>query len=155
MIIRYILCFCLFCSCSSISERAVIIKYTSQPIESQLNPFSSDGCSRWPDGTVLKPNAWLECCYKHDRVYWLGGTYQQRLNSDKELKSCVKKNFANFMGILMYMGVRVGGRPNYDTSYKWGYGWKYERGYVHLTTEEYNYAQELSPYNENEIRINE
>jgi hypothetical protein len=140
----------LLSSCATNSSRDILVEKSKLPLKEQLRKFTSDGCSMWPDGTRSKPNAWLKCCYKHDRVYWLGGTYQQRENADRELRNCVKKSFSNFMGILMYMGVRVGGKPRYDTSYKWGYGWTYERGYVHLTKEEFDFAQNLSPFDESD-----
>ena len=130
------------------SRRSQLSNDKNKDLSSQLNAFTSDGCSSWPDGTRENPNAWLKCCYEHDREYWLGGSEEKRESADQDLKSCVKKTFSNFMGILMYMGVRMGGSPSYETSYRWGYGWSYDRGYVSLTEEEYNFAQNLSPYKE-------
>lgn len=149
MNIKIILVFLLLSSCATTtSNRSEISNEKYAEIKKQLNAFTSDGCSKWPDGTKSKPEAWLKCCYKHDRIYWLGGSEKQRETADKELRSCVKENFSNFMGILMYMGVRMGGRPAYKTSYRWGYGWNYDRGYISLSSKEYEYAQKLSPYKE-------
>jgi len=41
--------------------------YNSSSLSGPLPPrtFKSDGCSCWPDGD------WLECCVKHDLLYWL------------------------------------------------------------------------------------
>lgn len=37
---------------------------------------------------------------------------------------------------LMLAGVRVGGSPYYPTTYRWGYGWPYPRGYKSLSAAE-------------------
>ncbi|HSF07446.1 MAG TPA: hypothetical protein VLG10_16825 [Methylomirabilota bacterium] len=34
--------------------------------------FTSDACSLWPDG------AWPTCCVDHDKIYWRGGTAEER-----------------------------------------------------------------------------
>lgn len=137
----------LISSCATIPvDRSEVITSDKKNFRKYLKEFTSDGCSYWPDGTREKPDAWLECCYEHDRDYWLGGTRDQRKMSDLRLKECVKQEFADWMGILMLLGVRVGGRPNYDTSYKWGYGWTYERGYIEVSKEELDYANRLSPF---------
>lgn len=34
---------------------------------------------------------------------------------------------------IMYAGVRAGGDPWMDTSWRWGYGWQIIRGYSELT----------------------
>jgi hypothetical protein len=36
----------------------------------------------------------------------------------------------------MLNGVRVGGTPYLPTSFRWGYGWPYLRGYKVLTAQE-------------------
>ena len=41
----------------------------------QLQPFTSDGCSAFPDGTMADNELWLACCEKHDLAYWQGGSY--------------------------------------------------------------------------------
>lgn len=101
----------------------------------QLQPFTSDGCSKWPDGPVWRPTLWRECCFKHDISYWMGGTFAERLSADRELRSCVSKRDP-LQGPLMYIGVRVGGRPGTGAPYRWGYGWSGRRGYRPLTTAE-------------------
>jgi hypothetical protein len=40
-----------------------------------LAPFTSDGCSVFPDGTALQQSLWLQCCRAHDYAYWKGGTH--------------------------------------------------------------------------------
>ena len=38
--------------------------------------------------------------------------------------------------MIIYVGVRVGGTPNTDASFRWGFGWPEGRGYAELTVEE-------------------
>lgn len=101
-----------------------------------IAPFTSDGCSLFPDGTVKEQEAWLACCTAHDLAYWQGGTKAQRLAADNALQVCVQeKNHPN-IATLMLQGVRVGGTPYLPTTFRWGYGWPYPRGYQPLTDEE-------------------
>jgi hypothetical protein len=99
----------------------------------ELKPFTSDGCSSFPDGTMQQQSLWLSCCVKHDLSYWKGGTYQERLDADLSLEQCVADIGEPKVAKLMLAGVRVGGSPYWPTTYRWGYGWAYPRGYKALT----------------------
>jgi len=101
-----------------------------------IKPFTSDGCSVFPDGTFSQKKLWLSCCTAHDYDYWQGGTYQQRLTSDQQLRQCVAEIGEPQIANLMLAGVRVGGSPYFPTSYRWGYGWPYPRWYQSLTANE-------------------
>lgn len=101
-----------------------------------LRPFASDGCSSFPDGTINQKNLWLNCCTEHDKAYWAGGTRKDRKKADAELKQCVKNVGEPEIAQLMLAGVRVGGTPYLPTTFRWGYGWPYPRGYKALTAEE-------------------
>jgi protein tyrosine phosphatase (PTP) superfamily phosphohydrolase (DUF442 family) len=101
-----------------------------------LKPFSSDGCSRFPDGTLSASQLWLSCCVDHDLAYWRGGTQAERQAADQKLKRCVAATGQEDIAELMLIGVRVGGSPYWPTSYRWGYGWPWLRGYAALTTAE-------------------
>lgn len=101
-----------------------------------LKPFTSDGCSSFPDGTSKQKKLWLNCCTEHDRAYWKGGSYEQREQADQALKSCVEKVGQPKIAQLMLAGVRVGGTPYLPTSFRWGYGWPYFRGYKEVTEAE-------------------
>lgn len=109
-----------------------------------LKAFTSDGCSAFPDGTIGQKTLWLACCQRHDFDYWQGGTYQQRLASDKRLKTCVVQVGEPTIAALMLAGVRVGGTPYLPTSFRWGYGWRYPRLYGPLYTEELAQVEKLS-----------
>jgi hypothetical protein len=101
-----------------------------------IRPFTTDGCSAFPDGTITQKNLWLSCCTAHDRAYWKGGTYQQRLEADKELQQCVANVGEPDIGKLMLAGVRVGGSPYLPTNFRWGYGWKYPKPYGEFSNNE-------------------
>jgi len=101
-----------------------------------LKPFTSDGCSSFPDGTFEQSQLWLRCCVAHDYAYWQGGTFDERLQADKALRSCVAQVGEPEVALLMLAGVRVGGTPFLPTSYRWGYGWSYPKFYGALTEEE-------------------
>ncbi|MGS0536240.1 hypothetical protein [Pseudoalteromonas sp. SaAl2] len=101
-----------------------------------IKPFTSDGCSSFPDGTFKQNELWLGCCTAHDYSYWQGGTYEQRQVADNELQECVAKVGEPQIAQLMLAGVRVGGSPYFPTSFRWGYGWSYPRWYQALTDDE-------------------
>jgi hypothetical protein len=101
-----------------------------------IAPFTTDGCSIFPDGTYEQKELWLSCCTTHDYAYWQGGTYDERLIADEQLQQCVAKVGEPQIANLMLAGVRVGGSPYLPTSFRWGYGWSYPRFYKPLTAEE-------------------
>lgn len=101
-----------------------------------LKPFTSDGCSAFPDGTIQQKELWLDCCTAHDYAYWKGGTYQDRVDADIELKDCVAGVENNEIAHLMLAGVRVGGSPFLPTPFRWGYGWSYPKPYGSLNAAE-------------------
>ncbi len=109
----------------------------------ELKAFSTDGCSMFPDGTFQQNELWLSCCTAHDIAYWQGGSFEQRLNADQELKSCVAKVGQPEIAQLMLMGVRGGGTPYLPTSFRWGYGWSYPKFYDELDDEELAQVQLL------------
>jgi len=111
----------------------------------RLQPFTSDGCSSFPDGTFKQKELWLNCCEKHDFDYWKGGTYEDRVVSDNNLKQCVSEVGEPEVAVLMLAGVRVGGTPYLPTSFRWGYGWSYPKGYGELTTNELKQVEALAP----------
>ncbi len=109
-----------------------------------LSPFTSDGCSAFPDGTFEQSELWLVCCQKHDYDYWKGGTFDERLASDKALLVCVTNVGQPQIALLMLAGVRVGGTPYLPTKFRWGYGWSYPRDYGALTDDERKQVELLS-----------
>lgn len=110
---------------------------TTQPkFANKLLPFSSDGCSMSPDGTSEQPKAFLECCVRHDYLYWQGGTSEQKTQADQELRACISKASNKNTGDLYWLGVRAGGGPEFKTPFRWGYGWIEHRGYEALSQNE-------------------
>ena len=99
-------------------------------------PFTTDGCSWFPDGYLKQRTLWLDCCIAHDYAYWKGGSRDERMEADRQLKSCVSSLGLPTLGWLMELGVYVGGSPVFPTSFRWDYGWPYPRRYRALTEEE-------------------
>lgn len=103
----------------------------------ELQPFTSDGCSLFPDADLITGDDWCSCCFEHDIAYWRGGTEEERLAADRELQTCVTAKTGNeVLGRLMFEGVQAGGSPYFYNWYRWGYGWGYERKYRALTPAE-------------------
>ena len=114
----------------------IILALTTSACVGVVKPFVSDGCSSFPDGTLTQNDLWLSCCVAHDRAYWKGGTYANRLEADKELRNCVANVGEPEIALLMLAGVRVGGTPFLPTRFRWGYGWPYPKSYRELTEQE-------------------
>ena len=113
-----------------------------------LKPFTTDGCSDFPDGTTSHKTLWLSCCTEHDKAYWQGGTYDERRKADEELQRCVAKVGEPGIAALMLAGVRVGGSPYWPTRFRWGYGWPWPRGYRAPTPSEHDQIQQALPVGE-------
>lgn len=133
-------------------SREEIAKYSLLPLEEQIKPFRSDGCSVWPEGSKTNKTSWLKCCIVHDIAYWKGGTELEKEKSDHQLKECVEKNSSGVIGGLMEFGAGIGGAPKYKTPFKWGFGWKYGRGYLPLNSIEKAYIKEISPKKGEDLR---
>ncbi len=102
-----------------------------------LQPFTTDGCSQFPDRAVGGGAEWCRCCLVHDLAYWRGGTADERLAADLDLRRCVlDTSHSLVLAELMFAGVRSGGGPYYRTPYRWGYGWAFGRLYQPLSPTE-------------------
>ncbi len=109
-----------------------------------LAPFSSDGCSLFPDRAVIGQADWCDCCVKHDLAYWRGGTEAERLQADQALQACVQEKTGDSkLAQLMYLGVRSAGGPYHYTPYRWGYGWPFGRRYQALSEKEEQLVRHL------------
>lgn len=102
-----------------------------------LRPFTTDGCSRCPDSSVVLGKEWGPSCVEHDRAYWRGGTAEDRRKADEALRAGVEERTGHaWLATIMYRGVRIGGSPYWPTPFRWGYGWGYGRYYRSLTPDE-------------------
>lgn len=115
-----------------------------------LNDFTTDGCSWFPDGVTWFNDAdkeertlWLKCCVDHDKEYWAGGTKDQKKRADLDFKQCVTDvTGLPWLGWMVYWGVSAGGTARIPTSFHWGYGWEDDRTYGPLLEEEKVCAEE-------------
>lgn len=99
-----------------------------------LMPFTSDGCSLFPDGSFKERNKWCDCCQNHDLAYLQGGSAEDRDQVDTALRDCVLARTNDpQLAETMYLGARVGGHPAFPAWYRWGYGWPYGRGHQPLS----------------------
>lgn len=114
----------------------LILLLPSLVVAGDLKVFTTDGCSAFPDGTTKQQSLWVSCCIRHDLAYWQGGTYEERLQADRALRACVTGIGEPEVASIMLAGVRVGGSPYFPTTFRWGYGWPYPRGYDALSREE-------------------
>ena len=121
---------------SRIDFCVLLLLIPSIAIGGELKPFTTDGCSSFPDGSIEQQSLWVNCCIRHDLAYWKGGTSEQRLKADNDLRACVSQTGEPEIASIMLAGVRVGGSPYFPTAYRWGYGWPYPRGYKPLSEEE-------------------
>ena len=113
-----------------------LIANTSIVFADELAPFTTDGCSMFPNGNPQHKSLWLQCCIQHDMAYWKGGTRPERLAADLALEQCVNDAGEPEIARIMLAGVRAGGTPYLPSSYRWGYGWSLQRGYQALNPEE-------------------
>jgi hypothetical protein len=112
--------------------------------DADLRPFTSDGCSLFPDTSIINEDDWCSCCFDHDLAYWRGGTAEQREQADSQLQECVlAKTDDKILASAMYEGVRLGGSPYFYNWYRWGYGWGFDRKYLALTAQEGEVADRL------------
>jgi|APDOM4702015248_1054824.scaffolds.fasta_scaffold41365_4 hypothetical protein len=97
---------------------ALSISAFGQNVPSRVMPadFKSDGCSLFPDGD------YRNCCVEHDKVYYFGGTKEERRVADRHLFTCVRARGHRFLAPMMYLGVRIGGGAWLPTPFRWGFG---------------------------------
>jgi hypothetical protein len=118
-------------------------------VSALMHPFTTDGCSSWPDGWPGNETQWRHCCVLHDVRYWMGGTRVERKAADHELGRCIgasdNSQLTKIMGELMAKGVRVGGEPGLPFTWRWGYGWKVDRGYAPLSDDEKRLVNQFLP----------
>ena len=74
----------------------------------EIKDFTSDGCSIFPDKSLITKEDWCDCCFEHDIAYWKGGTEEERLKADIALRDCIIEKTGNKeLADIMYSGVRL------------------------------------------------
>ncbi|MBC7692565.1 MAG: hypothetical protein H7222_12450 [Methylotenera sp.] len=110
---------------------------TSSAAAEPPNPFGTDYCSLFFNGTPQAPDLWRDCCVEHDLTFWAGGTLQARKRADLKLEGCVCEAGACEIAKLMYWGVKTGRLWPYKFKrQQWGNAWGTELNYRKLTSEE-------------------
>lgn len=98
-------------------------------IEMPSHPFTTDGCSAWPESSIQS------CCISHDIAYWCGVGDRQEI--DESFRRCVSKKKTRAYANIAYAGVRMGGGRFMPFSWRFGYGhrWPFKKapteGYLH------------------------
>lgn len=107
----------------------------------QLQPFETDGCTLFAEGTPQKPELWKHCCFEHDLRYWFGGEMPDRDFADLQLKQCVQDVAGSFWAQLIYKGVRDGHNSPIQHRLHWSWGWTPERSEAPLSPDEKTYIR--------------
>ncbi len=98
--------------------------------------FTSDGCT-WAPDTIGTVNL-RSICVAHDYRYWLGGTEEEKLEADEELRDEIRAKGLFLTAAVYYRFVRAFGGRHWPASpmpnrHHWGYGWPkddYGAGYA-------------------------
>lgn len=107
------------------------------PEDREMRPFSTDGCTMAPEGTLNRPNLFRPCCIAHDLRFWGGGTEAERDHADLELRACIRKVGGPGWATIFYNAVRAGRlSPWTIESKRWGNAWYELDGYRSLNAEE-------------------
>lgn len=115
----------------------ILLSFQNLGLTEELQSFSSDGCSMYPDGVpFVESNKWVHCCFTHDMSYWVGGKKENKLEADAQLGQCVAEETSEFHGSLMELGVLAGGLPDTGLPWRWGYGFEEGRSYKTMSLEE-------------------
>lgn len=118
-------------ACVPLIVALCLVGCRSAPGPQPLEPFSTDGCSMFPDGRILA------CCTDHDIDYWQGGSAERRRTVDRQFRYCVEQvSGSPAFAEIAYRSVRVGGNPHLPPAAGWGYGWPFGRGYEPLSRKE-------------------
>lgn len=104
--------------------------------ELTLQPFETDHCTFFFDGTSEAPTLWQHCCDIHDLKYWVGGSIPARDRADRALKACVEKVAGPDWASLIYYGVKLGHLSPIKARKKWNWGWTLDRDESELSSEE-------------------
>jgi hypothetical protein len=115
---------------------ALVLSYNTHATDLTLKTYESDGCTMFPDGSTNNKTLWRHCCDLHDLRYWFGGTKDNELQADLNLKSCVDEVAGPVVANMMYLGVRTGHYSPIKNKYKWGWGWGSREEWLPLTADE-------------------
>ncbi len=126
----------------------VISIFFSLSALADINPFTTDGCSKFIDGPLTgKGYEWLHCCEEHDIKYWSGlGGEKAQDEADIELRQCVIEAGFPGYGESIYRAVTAARPVNsrLKVSFRWGYAWDKVLGHRELTAEELESVKQMT-----------
>jgi hypothetical protein len=146
------------CGCNSFKpverDPATLVQMDPKSVTNKLQAFTAHGCPQFPY-SIDYPNQekWNLCCVQHDIAYWKGGTSDERLDADKQLRQCVIEQGEPNAAALVYLGVRNQDSEAFPTEAHWGYGWVLNHGYTPLTADEKMQVEKLEPSDLRKIHI--
>jgi hypothetical protein len=89
-----------------------------------IQPFQTNFCTGFPNGTRKEPAKWAHCCAVHDLFFWAGGCKPHRKEADLALRTCVRETGEPIIAEMMYIGVRLGSlSPVKLKGERWSHGW--------------------------------
>ena len=107
---------------------------TKNRIAPALKPFETDGCSGGMSAAWQffrgRPTPWEGECIEHDRAYHPGGSRAERLAADRKLRGAVAERDHPKTAAVMYYAIRLGGHPWWPLPWRWGFGYRWPRGYA-------------------------
>lgn len=77
-----------------------------------------------------KTPPWEPYCVEHDQKYHPGGSIEDRLAADMKLIEDVSRIGYPRLARLMFIGVSIGGHPLLPLPWRWGYGYRWPKGYT-------------------------
>lgn len=113
-----------------------------------INPFTTDGCSRYADGPITREGyEWLHCCEQHDIRYWSGlGGEKAQDQADVEIRQCIIEAGFPVRAEIIYAALLAARPINSHTkvSFRWGYGWDKQLHHRQLTNAELESVQQMT-----------
>lgn len=110
-----------------IAMLAITTTATASHLTDPPKPNPKDGCSWTPDYNIAS------CCNDHDRAYRHGGSREQRKRADQKFRQCIRDKDHSILDDVYYIGVRMNAVPWLPTSFRWGFGYPYEKGHRDYT----------------------
>ncbi len=106
--------------------------YDERPTD--LKPFAMRSCVLFSGG-LTGPQ--MGCCEAHSQAYWRGGTTTDKALADYAFSQCIAESGQPlpFISLLWHNVQTATATPYIHTSWRWGYGWHFGRGFREKSVE--------------------